>query len=92
MQLFLQVHSASAIDFAALRTRSWSSRSNLRSDSGVMECVERNGMPHVLFMLIYPSSIEKYLREKIEKLLYCEEFEIYQKSNGKKEAAIKWIG
>jgi hypothetical protein len=31
--------------------------------------VERNGMPHVLFMLIYPGSIENALREKIEKLL-----------------------
>jgi len=27
-------------------------------------------MPHVLFMVIYPRSIEKYLREKIEKYLY----------------------
>jgi len=34
-------------------------------------------MPHVLFMLIYPSSIENALREKIEKLKYIEAIEKY---------------
>jgi len=40
MQIFGRVHSASCIDFAERRKRSWSSRSNLRS--GTVECVERN--------------------------------------------------
>ena len=47
-----------AIDFAGVRRR--------RGVGGV----ERNGMPHVLFMLIYPSSIENALREKKKKVKY----------------------
>ena len=40
--------------------------------SGVGAAVANSGagMPHVLFMLIYPSSIKNASHEKIEKLLY----------------------